>query len=47
MLTWLKQYLTSPDQYLENRQRLVTITQAIVWIGTGMEIHNPLKKATR
>ena len=39
-------YLTGPDNYLNDSYRLVVILrQAIVWIGTGMEIHDSLNSA--
>ena len=36
-----------PDQYLNSSYRLVTLRQAIAWIGAGngMKIHNPLNCA--
>ena len=37
--------LHSPDQYLSNSYRPVILRQAIIWIGTGIEIPNPLNSA--
>ena len=41
MLTQLKQYW----ELLNDSYRHVILRQAIVWIQTGMEIHNPLNSA--
>ena len=45
MLTLLKQHLTNPDQYLNNRERLVILRQtylARIENGTKIKLNNNL-----
>ena len=37
--------INDPDQYLNDSYRLVILRKAIAWIGSGVEIHNPLNSA--
>ena len=43
MLTQLKQYLTGPDQHLNNSYRIVILRQSLGWVGNIIEINKTRK----